>query len=367
MAAVIGSSTNANHPLTFISKYASYCKSNGGFIVEPPCKDNLYGLIHMEYESKTDFETNEINDGTEGTEGTDEIEGGEGNDNSSKHTKDYLETSEDIDSKKNQRFYIDETNMVERRFLPDDTSKFNEKRDIDPFSLAMLYDTILDSLWECLELEKDIKAITQMMFLNGIKNKDQSNEKSLILQIARKEWQKHSIECVRASSRWNWKETSSSPTSVEKESKGLEENHAMTLLWEYISEKSKIYDTIGMVGIIWNLPIILEKRNSNQWIEFGARPGNNNTKVIWIREVPDGYLGINSTAGIVREYTRRLKMTGHVYSNDTFICKEKLPYKVPTIAELQEILKNNSVEYSKKDKKPELTRRLEENLLWEIY
>jgi hypothetical protein len=347
MSNVAVATSFANHPLSMISKYASHCKSNGGFIIEPPLLENLYGLVHIEYESKTSEDILPLEHEPDiDVDMTLE-------DSITPPNKDGIS----VVNESNQRFYVDETNMIERRFLADDTSKFKEKRDIDPFSSAVLHDNILDSLWETLNLEKDIKSVTQEIFLNNIKNTDQTNEQSMILQIARTEWRRHSVESVRASCRWEW-------------GTGLEESHAMTLLWETMRSGSgsrRTHDTIGVVGIIWDLPILLEKRSSNNWIEFGARPGNDNRETIWIREVPDGFLGIRTTSSVVREYTRRLKMTGQVYSSDTFIRKEKLCYKVPTVSEIQEILAKNSIEYSKKDKKPELTRRLEENLLWEIY
>ena len=146
----------------------------------------------------------------------------------------------------------------------------------------------------------------------------------------------------------------------------MDESKAMTLLCGFLTTTGT-YDTIAMTGIIWSKTILVEKSSLNQWIEFGARPGKDSDEILWIREVPDGFLGVSSTAGVVREYARRLKMTGLVYTSDTFIIGEKQPYKVPTIAGIQEILTKHEIEFSKKDKKPELTRLLEQKLLWEIY
>jgi hypothetical protein len=337
MAAVASGSAVANHSLMAISKYASHCKSNGGFVIQPPITDNLYGLVHIEYESKIDDSPTVESVRNDRGDHDDEM------------------VSEPETNEANQRFYVDETNMVERRFLADDTSKFKEKRDVDPFATSVLHDTILDCVWEYLKIEDSLKTLRQEIFLNGIKNKETTDQQNMIVQLARTEWRKHSVESVRHAHRWNWST--------------MDETRAMTLLWNFLSSSghSHTYDTIAMVGIIWSKTILVEKSAMNQWIEFGARPGKDSDEILWIREVPDGFLGVSSTAGFVREYTRRLKMTGQVYASDTFIPEEKQPYKVPTIAGIQEILTKNGIEYSKKDKKPELTQILEQKLLWEIY
>ena len=320
----------ANHSLSSIAKYASHCKSNGGFIIQPPIMDNLHGLVHIEYEPKIE-ESPTIH--------IDRVD-------------------EPPETEVNQRFYVDETNMIERRFLADDTSKFKEKRDVDPFATSVLHDTILSCVWEYLNIEDNLKSLRQEIFLNGVKNKETSDQQNMIVQIARNEWRKHSVESVRHAHRWNWDT--------------MDETRAMTLLWNLLSSNSSssassVYNTIAIASIIWSKTILVEKSAMNQWIEFGARPGKDSDEILWIREVPDGFLGVPSTAGVVREYTRRLKMTGQVYTSDTFIPGEKQSYKVPTIAGIQEILTKNGIEYSKKDKKPELTRSLEQKLLWEIY
>lgn len=339
----------ANHPLTAISKYASHCKTSGGFIIQPPTIDNLYGLVHIEYESKIEEHSTFVQN-----EQTSEVD-------SHSHTQPRLELEPEQEPVEvNQRFYVDETNMTERRFLAQDTSKFKEKRDVDPFATSVLHDTILDCVWEYLNIEDNLKSLRQEIFLNGVKNKETSDQQNMIVQIARDEWRKHSVESVRHAHRWKWDT--------------MDENRAMTLLWNFLSPSSGSgsgsslnYDTVSLVAIIWSKTILVEKSSIGKWIEFGARPGKDTDEILWIREVPDGFLGVSSTAGVLREYTRRLKMTGQMYTSDTFIPGEKQPYKVPTISGIQDILAKNGIEYSKKDKKPELTLALEQKLLWEIY
>lgn len=326
----------ANHPLSAISKYASHCKSNGGFIIQPPTIDNLYGLVHIEYESKIEEHSTVVY-------------------NEHKVEPD-VEQEVEQKTEVNQRFYVDETNMIERRFLADDTSKFKEKRDVDPFAKSVLHDTILSCVWEYLNIEDNLKSLRQEIFLNGVKNKETTEQQNMIVQIARDEWRKHSVESVRHAHRWKWDT--------------MDENRAMTILWNFLSPNSSLtskYDTIALAAIIWSKTILVEKSSTNEWIEFGARPGKDTDEILWIREVPDGFLGVSSTAGVVREYTRRIKMTGQMYASDTFIPGEKQSYKVPTISGIQDILTKNGIEYSKKDKKPDLTRALEQKLLWEIY
>jgi hypothetical protein len=337
MTTVASGNAVANHSIVSISKYASHCKSNGGFVIQPPILDNLYGLVHTEYESKTE----ELSDSM--------IENGENNHS----VEDEQETTET-----NQRFYVDETNMIERRFLADDTSKFKEKRDVDPFATSVLHDSILDCVWEYLNIEKDLKVLRQEIFLNGIKHKESTDQENMIIHIARDEWRKHSVESIRHACRWDWGSDSATKDGLE--------SSAMTHLSRFLTNAGT-YDAIAMTGIIWSKTILVEKSSLNQWIEFGARPGKDSDEILWIREVPDGFLGVSSTAGMVREYTRRLKMTGQLYSSETFTPKEKQPYKVPTIVGIQEILTKNGIEFSKKDKKPELTRLLDQKLLWEIY
>jgi hypothetical protein len=343
MTSVASGNTMANHSLMSISKYASYCKSNGGFVVEPPTISNLYGLVHIEYESKLEepFASGVVSYSEDVVSDSD-IHG------------EMIETPTPTPTQ-NQRFYVDETNMIERRFLADDTSKFKEKRDSDPFATSVLHDMILDCIWEYLNIEDNLKSLRQEIFLNGIKNKETTDQQNMIVQIARNEWRKHSVDSIRHTRRWVWD--------------SMDETRAMTLLWNFLASSghTNVYDTIAIIGIIWSKTIVVEKSSLNQWIEFGARPGKDSDEMLWIREVPDGFLGVSSTAGVVREYTRRLKMTGHVYTSDTFIVEEKQPYKVPTIAGIQEILTKNGIEYTKKDKKPELTRLLDQKLLWEIY
>lgn len=327
----------ANHSLSTISKYASHCKSNGGFVIQPPTFDNLYGLVHIESESKIE-EVSPVIPNDENIEG--EI---------------VLEQSPEI----NQRFYVDETNMIERRFLADDTSKFKDKRDSDPFATSVLHDNILDCVWDCLNIQDNLRSLREKMFLNGVKNTENTkNTENMIVQIALDEWRKHSVESVRHAHRWKWDT--------------MDETRAITLLWNMLSmiptsNLSITYNIIAITSIIWSKTILVEKSSMGQWIEFGARPGKDSDQILWIREVPDGFLGVSSTAGVVREYTRRLKMTGQMYTSDTFISAEKQSYKVPTISGIQDILTKNGIKYNKKDKKPELIRALEQKLLWEIY
>lgn len=259
----------------------------------------------------------------------------------------YVEKKEE-----NTRFYVDETEMTERRFLPENNKSLEIKKEGDVFAECILHKNMLESVYEILGIEEQIKKESQELFLKG--KLTNYNEKQNILQIARTEWRKHIEESLEAGWRWSNKE------NKEKE-RGLNEDESIVLLNESV-KKNDEYFTLNMIGIIWAIPIIIEK--SGCWIEMGGYPNNNKTEVIWIRQVPDGYLGVRKNVLKVIEYVQKNKMSGTQYENERIVRAESKNSKKITIPKIQEILTNNGIEYSKKLKKQELVKILENNVLW---
>jgi hypothetical protein len=360
------------HNLSNIVKYASNCRAKD-LILESVCLENLIGLIYNKNSNPPKEEVFSSGDGglrpsdcveetsinvdeeeyleqllvKSGNNRTDYIEGP--NSQSKEITN---EISKQSGKDENTRFYVDETEMTERRFLPENNKSLEIKKEGDVFAECILHKNMLECVYEILGIEEQIKKESQELFLKG--KLTNYNEKQNILQIARTEWRKHIEESLEAGWRWSNKE------NKEKE-RGINEDESIVLLNESI-KKNDEYFTLNMIGIIWAIPIIIEK--SGCWIEMGGYPNNNKTEVMWIRQVPDGYLGVRKNVLKVIEYVQKNKMSGTQYENERMVRAESKNSKKITIPKIQEILTNNGIEYSKKLKKQELVKLLENNILW---
>ena len=65
----------------------------------------------------------------------------------------------------NKRFYVSDTELIERRFLKDATEEFD--KDTDPFSESVLHKNVFDCALSALGIEDKIKVMSQENFMNG--------------------------------------------------------------------------------------------------------------------------------------------------------------------------------------------------------
>ena len=67
----------------------------------------------------------------------------------------------------NERFYVDETNMVERRFLKEATDTFESARDVDPFASSDLFENPLECALAHPDLKPLMTTLATKQFLSG--------------------------------------------------------------------------------------------------------------------------------------------------------------------------------------------------------
>ena len=65
----------------------------------------------------------------------------------------------------NKRFYVSDTELIERRFLKDATEEFD--KDTDPFSESVLHKNLYDCALSALNIEDKLKVMSQENFMNG--------------------------------------------------------------------------------------------------------------------------------------------------------------------------------------------------------
>ena len=150
----------------------------------------------------------------------------------------------------NKRYYVSDTDLIERRFLKDATESFD--RDTDPFGESKLFATPLDCVFNIFGIDVLTARLMNESFLTG---GSAEIEFSDILKMIKND------KC-------NFK---------------------------YASINNKSSDNEKMVAIanVKKVPIVLEDQSGKVWdTSWTTNPDDSNPKILWIRNVVDGYLGI---------------------------------------------------------------------------
>lgn len=146
----------------------------------------------------------------------------------------------------NQRYYVSDTDLIERRFLKDATESFD--RDVDPFAECSLFEDPLQCIYHLLGVEKKIRELS-------IKSYMQMGPSIVSVQDIFKE--------------------------IALPGKKVPD----------ISTTSTLIHNIRILSLITNTPIVCESLGGvwdTKWTRGDGR-------ILWIREIVDGYLGLIDT------------------------------------------------------------------------
>lgn len=135
------------------------------------------------------------------------------------------------------KYYVSDTEMIERRFLKNATETFEKERDTDPFSDCVLRNTEIEAAYDALNVLKEVKKIHTDYFMKNGRNADP-------------------LEII--------KELSS------KKSYSVTE------------------DLIETISVATGTPLVREDTEDIRDTPWDSRCD----KVGWIKKVPDGYLGL---------------------------------------------------------------------------
>jgi hypothetical protein len=188
----------------------------------------------------------------------------------------YDET-EIIREKEKEKFYIDETNMIERRFLPQDTRTFESVRTVDLFASSCLCQTALDCLRNVMNVDSLIKDVVRQHFLKGRVDDVETRWFPLL-------WENHT-------------------PPLKKRESGMEE-------WGITQEQAYRFVLNGpghmavlSLAISLGIAVVLEGIDHKLNV-IGLSPASTDEMIIWIKQVPDGFLGVKLS---VKDAERRFK------------------------------------------------------------
>ena len=234
----------------------------------------------------------------------------------------------------NQRFYVDETNMVERRFMKTATTSFDPERDTDIFAEASLHDDIVQCMLSHPSVSPIIKEIQTSMFLE-----ESSSSFIRILEklISHTEYEKGRLRCKRE--------------------RGYDEKEVISNIMKDTLPKDI---QVGSLAFIVGEPVVIERENGIVQ-SFGPSPSSKEQTIYWIRCVVDGYLGIMMKAIDAEKRlsdTETLKILKDDYSGVL------LKSKKVKVSHLKECYETKFNKKPSKMKKQDLIDCLSEHCIW---
>lgn len=243
----------------------------------------------------------------------------------------------------NERFYVDETNMVEKKFLRDATEIFETARDTDPFADADLRETA----WECLlshpVVEPLLREWTKENVLSG------GNDRTRLMDMA---------TFLR-----NYSEFEAGRIRFRKE-RGVTmyDQSAMAAI---VDQGTDELERVSALAYIIGEPVVVEEENGVVRT-YGPSPSSPDQIVYWLRCVVDGCLGISLKASDAEERFSTLLQKAEKplrYAPDEN-GSPLLRHKKIRVTHLREIYQNVTGEKPKGLKKGDLVRNLSEKCLW---
>ena len=199
-------------------------------------------------------------------------------------------TDKDDDKTENKRFYVDDTDLIERRFLHKDTITFENQRDVDPFASAVLYTTMFDCIYNIPTIKSYIHKRVQQMFLEKGTLVSSSEKKDIYMMLD----ENKDTKKLRDIALKEW--SISKDDTVE--------------IFEKYENNDKYMLLMFSIGLC--VPIVVEQTDGTVW-NVGYTPAKETDNIYWIRQVTDGYLCIMKTAVWAEERLR---------NNDTLLSKQ---------------------------------------------
>jgi hypothetical protein len=181
--------------------------------------------------------------------------------------------------KEKEKFYIDETNMIERRFLPQDTRTFENVRTVDLFASSYLCETAVDCLRNVMNVDSLISDVMRQHFLKGRVDDVETRWFPLL-------WENHT-------------------PPLKKRDSGMEE-------WGITQEQAYRFVLNGpshmavlSLAISLGIAVVLEGIDHTLNV-VGLSPASTDEMIVWIKQVPDGFLGVKLT---VKDAEKRFRDT----------------------------------------------------------
>ena len=244
----------------------------------------------------------------------------------------------------NERFYVDETNMTERRFLKEATEKFESDRDIDPFASSDLFETLLECALAHPALKTIMASLATTQFLSG--GSGTSDDGILVLAPQLRD------ETTFETGRMRY----------QREHPGENLQDAVSILAD---SSQDVYSRIESLGFLTGSTLVIEDDKGTVRV-VGPSPMSGSESVYWIRGVVDGWLGIIMTA---TDAENRFKDTGTTrYNPDPEQNGSPLlRNKKIRVSNLRDAYEHLTGEKPTKLKKVELIRSISERCLWGIH
>jgi hypothetical protein len=148
-------------------------------------------------------------------------------------------------TEENVRYYVSDTELIERRFLKGATEEFEEKRDTDPFASSTLFANVLDCLIHLLGLGERVK---ELQIKNFLERKECGNMMEEILK-----------------------------------ERGV-----------LLKSPMVQFEILNVIQATFQVPIVVENSKGEIFHTHWPKEdyASKKVEVCWLREVPDGYLGI---------------------------------------------------------------------------
>jgi hypothetical protein len=254
------------------------------------------------------------------------------------------EGSDVEDDDTNERFYVDETNMVERRFLKEATDMFETARDIDPFASSSLFKNLLDCALAHPSLKSMVSSLTTQQFLSGGGSSSEDGMLSLASQLC----DETTFETGRL--------------RYQKEHPSEYSQDAVSVL---VDSSQDIYNRVKSLGFLTGNTFVIEDDKGCTRI-VGPSPRDGSEAVYWIRGVVDGWLGIMMSA---KDAEQRFKDTGITrYNPDPEQNGSPLlRHKKVRVSTLRDVYEHITGVKPGKLKKAELVYNISEKCLWGIH
>ena len=252
------------------------------------------------------------------------------------------EESKDDDT--NERFYVDETDMIERRFLKDATEKFESDRDIDPFASSDLFGTLLECALAHPVLKKLMTTLATKQFLTG--GTKASGDGMLIIAPQLRD------ETAFESGRLRYQRENPSHTLQD----------AVSILAD---SSQDMYNRIRALSFLIGKPFVVEDNTGHTRI-IGPSPTKVSDTIYWVRGVVDGWLGVTMTAGEAEKRFTESSITRYNPDPDQN-GSPLLRHKKLRVAVLRDVYETLYGEKPKKLKKQELIQRVSDKCLWGVH
>jgi len=248
------------------------------------------------------------------------------------------------EEERNERFYIDETNMVERRFLKEATDTFESTRDVDAFASSDLFENLLECALAHPTLKTLMSSIATKQFLSG--GSGDSDDSMLI--IAPQLRDETTFETGRL--------------RYQKEHPSEKSQDAVSVLADTSQDE---YKRVESLGFLTGKTFVIEDEKGTARI-VGPSPLCGSDSIYWMRGVVDGWLGITMTA---IDAEKRFKDAGITRYNpdpeqngSPLLRNKKI--RVSILRDAYEYLTG---EIPAKLKKSELIHSISEKCLWGIH